>query len=137
MPRRRVNMYSPNDPTIGRKILPLKSGTLLAILLFCALIVASPPAATGKRTDGDSAAKAKSFPRAAGLPAHAANEDKGDFKLVYGKVKDKDLKHLEGMIKDSKLFEGILADLNNELALPVDVPVRFLECASLPDTAAT
>jgi hypothetical protein len=70
--------------------------------------------------------------------AHAVNEDKGDFELVYGVVKDKKKHgHLEKMLKDSKLFEGIIADLNNDLALPVDIPIRFWECGQLPDTEET
>jgi hypothetical protein len=41
------------------------------------------------------------------------------------------------MLKSSKLFEGLIADLNSKLALPVNVPVRFWECSQLPDTEDT
>ncbi|HUQ33156.1 MAG TPA: DUF4344 domain-containing metallopeptidase [Pyrinomonadaceae bacterium] len=58
----------------------------------------------------------------------AATEDKGDFKLVYKPTHDKELAHIEKMIKDSKLFEGLVATSNKELSLPVDIPVVFREC---------
>ena len=62
-----------------------------------------------------------------------AAEDKGDFKLTYVPVKNEQHEHLEKMIVDSKLFDRFVDDLNKNLALPVDVPVRFTECADLPE----
>jgi hypothetical protein len=65
-------------------------------------------------------------------------EDKGDFKLIYVPVKDKkNHGDLEALIKGSKLFDGIVSDLNNELALPGDVRVMFSECKGLPDVEDT
>lgn len=65
----------------------------------------------------------------AGLqPRAAATEDKGDFKLVYRPIKDKGLAHIERLIKNSRLFEGLVAASNKELSLPVDIAVVFREC---------
>lgn len=103
-------MNPPPNHRRGRKSISALSGTLLITVLICALGFAPPRVARA-----------------------AADADKGDFALIYGNIKNKkEFGHLEKMLKDSKLFEGIVADLNNEFALPFDVPIRFLECGTLP-----
>jgi len=59
-------------------------------------------------------------------------EDKGDFKLTYVPVKDEQYAHLESLVKDSKLIEGIVSKLNTDMALPVDISLKFTECTGLP-----
>jgi hypothetical protein len=112
-------MFSRLDPTSKRKLIFDTRATLLVALLCCALggICSAAPLS---------------------LPGSAATEDKGDFKVVYGKIKDtKKHGHLEKLLKNSKLFDGIVADLNKTLNLPVDVPIQFWECTQLPDTKET
>ncbi len=62
-----------------------------------------------------------------------AADDKGDFKLAYVPVKNEQHEHLEKMLTDSKIFDRFVDDLNKHLALPVDVNIRFTECADLPE----
>ncbi len=55
-------------------------------------------------------------------------KDLGDFKLVYGIIKDSAYQELQKLFQEAKLFETTLDELNNVLSLPVDVYVRFQEC---------
>jgi hypothetical protein len=106
----------------------------LAILLSCTKADSS----NQKNENVRASASSGMTPPASSLSGAAKVEDKGDFKLVYVPVKDKE-KHgdLEALIKGSKLFDGIVSDLNNELVLPVDIRVKFSECAGLPDVEET
>ena len=84
------------------------------------------------------ASRTSTLPPAPLAQAATKVADKGDFKLVYVPVKDKkNHGDLETLIKGSKLFDGIVSDLNNELALPVDVRVMFSECKGLPNVEET
>jgi hypothetical protein len=96
---------------------------LLTVLLACIL-------GSVNSSDADNIQAAPYPPVAAPTPAQvrAATEDKGDFKLVYKPIHDKGLAHIEKLIKDSKLFEGLVEISNKELSLPVDIQVVFREC---------
>ncbi|MBI3652388.1 MAG: DUF4344 domain-containing metallopeptidase [Acidobacteria bacterium] len=54
--------------------------------------------------------------------------DKGDFKVVYTKVKNKDFAKFQTELQREKVLEGIAADLNDTFALPTDVYLTFTEC---------
>ncbi len=54
--------------------------------------------------------------------------DKGDFKVVYDSVENPDFIELEKVLKESKLFEEVTNELNNNFALPYDILVVFEEC---------
>jgi len=64
---------------------------------------------------------------AAKNPAPAA----GGLKLNYVPVKKSEHTHLEKLLKDSRLFDRMVADTNKELVFPVEVPVNFVECAAI------
>jgi len=55
----------------------------------------------------------------------------GGLKLNYIPVKKSEHTHLEKMLKDSRLFDRMVADTNQELVFPVEVPVNFIECAAI------
>src|SRR4051812_8122421 len=119
-------MSPKNDLARGRKKIFVKQALLSVVLLVCALGAACSPS-VGKNLATDSSKTQGSAtsptPAAApsGLQAKAPAEDKGDFSLVYVPLKDKSLAHIEKLIKDSGLFESLVATSNKELALPVDV----------------
>ncbi len=60
------------------------------------------------------------------LPA----EDKGDFKVVYEKVKNQDFQEIQAIFRGTQLLEETAKALNEELALPVDVTVVLRECGT-------
>lgn len=57
--------------------------------------------------------------------------DRGDFKVVYGTVKNPDYKELQQIFKDTALFEETVKALNETLALPADVTVTLRECGEV------
>jgi hypothetical protein len=57
--------------------------------------------------------------------------DRGNFKVVYEKVKDPDYKELQQIFKDTALFEETVKALNETLALPADVTVVLRECGQV------
>jgi hypothetical protein len=125
-------MFPLVDPNRGAKQFSFTRTRLLMLTLVCALGVAPSlhAGANLKRSESgmyDGASTTQSPSRSI-LQTSAAAQDKGDFKLVYKPVKDKELLHVEKLIKDSKLFERVVADSNKELSLPFDVTVEFREC---------
>jgi len=57
-------------------------------------------------------------------------EDKGDFKVVYEKVKNPEYKEIQGIFRGTQLLEETAKALNEELALPADVTVSLRECGT-------
>jgi hypothetical protein len=55
-------------------------------------------------------------------------KDQGDFKVVYRLGQKSKFKDIQDDLKESKLFEEIAAGLNDTFALPVDLPIVFMEC---------
>jgi len=53
-------------------------------------------------------------------------KDAGDFKVVYKNTKK--YAEMASIIKDSKMFDELAAGLNEDFALPVDLPIVFTEC---------
>jgi len=97
-----------NKPREWRSIF-VSHKTLLIALLICALGAAYSAATAASGQQGKTAGK-------------------GVFKLVYVPVKDQKLAHIEKVVKDSKLFDALIAVSNEELILPVDLTVVFREC---------
>jgi hypothetical protein len=58
-------------------------------------------------------------------------------KLNYVPVKKSEHMHLEKMLKDSKLFDRMIADTNQELIFPIEVPVNFVECEAIGEKDPT
>jgi hypothetical protein len=118
----------------GQNRIPL--ALTLSFLIGVAIVSGHTEAAiSGQRGESVNRSALSHIAAHASSPAGAAKiEDKGDFKLVYVPIKDKkNHGDIEALIKGSKLFDGIVSDLNQELALPVDVRVMFSECKGLPD----
>lgn len=55
-------------------------------------------------------------------------EDKGDIKIVYELPRDPRFLEIQQALKQSKLFDLVVASLNAKLALPRNLPTRFAEC---------
>lgn len=114
-------------PTGNRKKVFDIYNLLLTALLVCVPGVVCSRAADNGQMNGLAQANAAA-PASPSLQPKTAVEDKGDFKLSYVPVKDKELAHVEKVVKDSKLFERLVDTSNKELALPFDIQVIFREC---------
>jgi hypothetical protein len=66
------------------------------------------------------------------VPAPAP--DRGDFKVVYGKVKSPDNKELQEIFRGTQLLEETAKALNEKLALPADVTISPRECGTADAT---
>jgi hypothetical protein len=114
----------------------IRCGALALILLVCVLAAGCSKATNSNQANtvpkGNAAASANAAPSTAQGSSVAA-EDKGDFKLAYVPVKNEQHAHLEKMLTDSKLFDRFAEDLNKNLALPLDISIKFTECADLPE----
>lgn len=92
---------------------------LRALLPLCLLLQAQTPPAPPAEV--------------APAPASAAPvraEDKGDFKVVYEKVKNPEHKEIQAIFRGTQLLEETAKALNEELALPADVTVSLRECGT-------
>lgn len=69
--------------------------------------------------------------RASSLTQSNGVQDKGDFKVVYSPVKNPKYAELQKELQNEKVFEAIAADLNNTIALPVDITITFAECGQV------
>jgi hypothetical protein len=94
----------------------------LAVLLMTAAAVAQQPAS----------------PEVVPPPAPAAAvppaPDRGDFKVVYEKVKNPDDKELQEIFRGTQLLEETAKALNEKLALPADVTISLRECGAADAT---
>ena len=111
-------MSPKTDPQEQREESVVKRATLLIVLLICALSVACSKTPNKNQTNNSQAQtsttnSASSTAAPSELSASAPTEDKGDFKLSYVPVKDEELAHIEKVVKDSKLFERLIDQLNN------------------------
>lgn len=110
-------------------------------VLALSLALAGPAAGDPPPRDFEPAAKPrpaapapapeKPAPAPPSLPAPKRPGDRGDFKVVYEKVKDPDYKELQQIFKDTGLFEETVKALNETLALPADVTVVLRECGQV------
>ena len=115
---------------------------LLPVLALC-LAVAVPAAGDPPPREFEPATSPKPAPRAPApapapppastplAPAPKRPGDRGDFKVVYGTVKNPDFKELQQIFKDTALFEETVKALNETLALPADVTVTLRECGEV------
>ena len=115
-------------------------------VLALSLAVAVPALADPPARDFEPAAGSKPAPQAPERPAPRPTApapapstppapkrpgDRGDFKVVYGTVKNPDYKELQQIFKDTALFEETVKALNETLALPADVTVTLRECGEV------
>ena len=122
---------------LGRGLAP----TALAICLLGALALACSPAAE----EGSSGSAQESVEGTTGTAAQAsdgkgalrhrpisrlgkARANRGHLQLVYGQLSTADHEELEKIFREERFFEDILADLNQSLILPRNIPVRLEEC---------
>jgi hypothetical protein len=106
-----------------------------ALLLGCAGPEAGDPSASTTGEPGASTAVAEtSSPPTGRAPRHhivrhgRATDDRGDLKLVYGRLSDADHRQLEQAFREERFFEDVIDNLNASLVLPRDVEVRLQEC---------
>ena len=57
-----------------------------------------------------------------------STEDVGDFLLIYEPLTDPDLTELQERVEEDGEFEVAIDALNENIALPQDVPIHFQEC---------
>lgn len=60
--------------------------------------------------------------------------DRGDFKVVYEKVKSPDVRELQEIFRGTQLLEETARALNEKLALPADVTIAPRECGAADAT---
>jgi hypothetical protein len=65
-------------------------------------------------------------------PSPAA--DRGDFKVVYEKVRNSDNRELQEIFRGTQLLEETAKALNEKLALPADITVSLRECGAADAT---
>jgi hypothetical protein len=87
---------------------------------------ARPAALPGALGEGTGAPG--SGPSGADSPSGVEAADVGDFVLRYVDVEDPDNREVEATLRESRLFERSLSDLNETVALPKDVYVVLREC---------
>ncbi len=55
-------------------------------------------------------------------------QGKGQFKALYGPIKNKEFAKVQAELKKEKVLEAIAQNLNKEIAIPVDLTLTFTEC---------
>jgi hypothetical protein len=100
---------------------PLTTGFLSLLLIMLLLGAGSFKKISASPYEGASAA-------ALPLQKRAKIQDKGDFKVVFARVKNKDYAEFQKELQQAKVLESIAADLNETFALPTDVYLTFGEC---------
>src|ERR1700733_8361123 len=105
----------------------------LAATLLATAAVAQPP--TPPAPTADMPAPAPPIPEAAPPPPPVLPApDRGDFKVVYEKVKNPDNKELQEIFRGTQLLEETAKALNEKLALPADVTISPRECGAADAT---
>ncbi len=102
----------------------------LATVLLATASVAQPPAPPTDAPTPDTA------PAPGAVPVPPA-PDRGDFKVVYEKVKSPDDKELQEIFRGTQLLEETAKALNEKLALPADVTISPRECGAADATYET
>ena len=123
---------------LGRGLAP----TALAICLFGAMALACSPVAE----EGSSDSAQESVEETTGTVAKASSgkgglrhrpisrlgkargANHGKLQLVYGELSKAEHEELEQVFREERFFEDILADLNQGLILPRNLPVRLEAC---------
>ena len=78
---------------------------------------------------------ASASPPSVALPAPPPPApDRGDFKVVYDKVKSPDNTELQEIVRGTQLLEETAKALNEKLALPADVTISLRECGAADAT---
>ncbi len=69
--------------------------------------------------------------KADGAQPKTSTHAKGTFRVAYGPVRNQDYIEWQTELKKAKILESLADDLNNEIALPVDVLIGFAECGTI------
>lgn len=112
-------------------MLPIQSARRLALslLLVSTTAVAQQPPETAPPAPVQAPA-----PEVAAPAPPPPAPDRGDFKVVYEKVKDPDDRELQEIFRRTQLLEETTRALNEKLALPVDVTIALRECGAADAT---
>jgi hypothetical protein len=110
-----------NQSSCLRKRKPLAIG-FLSLSLIILFLTTSSLNKTGASTHSGHSSAARTLQKKGQI------QDKGDFKVVYNKLKNKEYAQLQKEFQEGKVLESIVADLNETFALPTNVYVTFTEC---------
>jgi hypothetical protein len=111
-------------------VLRLRAALALLLILSSGAVLAQaqPPAEPPPPASAPTPA-----PEAVPAPPPPA-PDRGDFKVVYEKVKDPDDRELQEIFRGTQLLEETARALNEKLSLPVDVTISPRECGTADAT---
>jgi hypothetical protein len=119
------SLMSLKKSSCQQKRRPAAAAGLLSLLLTILLL------APGSLSRSSAAPHAANSAAAPTLRQKAKIQDKGDFKVVYYKVKNKEYAQWQKELQEEKVLEEIVADLNQTFALPADIYVNFSECGEV------
>jgi hypothetical protein len=109
-------------------VLRLQTVLALSLILAAGAAVARQPPETTPPVAAQAPAPVATAPALPPAP------DRGDFKVVYDKVKDPDNRELQQIFRGTQLLEETTRALNEKLALPVDVTIALRECGAADAT---
>jgi hypothetical protein len=111
----------------------LRSLAFATLAAVATVAAAQPPAPTPPaQPPAPEAIQAPATPPAVVVTPPAP--DRGDFKVVYEKVKNPDNKELQEIFRGTQLLEETAKALNEKLALPADVTISLRECGGADAT---
>jgi hypothetical protein len=94
----------------------------LSLSIGLLLLVTSSPYRTGASPQWESSSPARATQKPGKI------QDKGDFSVVYNKVKNRKYAQWQRELQEENVLEEIVADLNQTFALPTNIYVTFTEC---------
>lgn len=117
---------------------PVRALALLAVL---ALAILSVPAASAgenpfnkkkapfsKTTPAEAPPAKPAPPKPAPAPPGPGTRGRGAFKVTYSAVRDKDLREIQKIFRETGLLEDTAKELNGIFLLPTDVTITMAEC---------
>src|SRR5436309_8528368 len=117
----------------SRMLRDLVFAALAAVAVVGAPAAAQPPAPTSPaQPPAPEGTQAPATPPA--LVVLPPAPDRGDFKVVYEKVKSPDDRELQEIFRGTQLLEETAEALNEKLALPADVTISPRECGAADAT---
>jgi Putative metallopeptidase len=88
----------------------------------------APPAVAKTAAAETAAAPRTGGPRFRRVARLAAKQGRGQLKFAYGPAKTEERRELVAVLREERLFEDVIDNLNKGLVLPRDITVRFETC---------
>lgn len=120
--------------TLIRYAFARRFAPILALLAAgaCGPVPEQKPAQAGAEEPPVAASQAHAnVPASFKRNASGGVRDTGDFVVKYGRTRNEDYLELEAAFKETRLLEDTVKALNEEFALPADVPVVLRECGEV------